>query len=81
MSRRPQLLQSLVNFPVIAPPRETLFYNNAVYAVGTYLSFLTTGVGAADLAPAYGQAMRGPGVPASGDDRDAGGLRPARAGR
>ncbi|HEY5222698.1 MAG TPA: serine hydrolase domain-containing protein [Microbacteriaceae bacterium] len=52
-----QLLQSVVNLPVIDAPGKTFFYNNTVFAVGGYLPFLFAGVAEADLSAAYGEAM------------------------
>ncbi len=52
-----QLLQSIVNLPVIGPPGKEYFYNNTVYAVGGYLPFLAAGVAPADLPAAYANAM------------------------
>jgi CubicO group peptidase (beta-lactamase class C family) len=53
-----QLLQSIVNLPVIGAPDEKYFYNNTVYAVGGYLPFLAAGVAPADLPATYAKAMR-----------------------
>jgi CubicO group peptidase (beta-lactamase class C family) len=53
-----QLLQSVVNLPVIAEPGKQFFYNNTVYAVGGYLPFLAAGVAESDLPAAYGEAMK-----------------------
>jgi len=53
-----QLLQSVVNLPVINQPDKEFFYNNTVYAVGGYLPFLASGVAPQDVRPAYTQAMR-----------------------
>ncbi len=52
-----QLLQSVVNLPVINQPGQEFYYNNTVYAVGGYLPFLASGIAPADLRPAYTQAM------------------------
>jgi CubicO group peptidase (beta-lactamase class C family) len=52
-----QLLQSIVNLPVIAAPNTTYVYNNTVFAVGGYLPFLATKVAPADVAAAYANAM------------------------
>jgi CubicO group peptidase (beta-lactamase class C family) len=53
----PQLLQSVANLPVIAPPGEKFFYNNTVYAVGGYLPALSQGVAGNDLPAAYAHQM------------------------
>jgi CubicO group peptidase (beta-lactamase class C family) len=53
-----ELLQSVVNLPVVANHVDQQFvYNNTVNAVGAYLPLLATGVAPGDLAAAYGQAM------------------------
>jgi CubicO group peptidase (beta-lactamase class C family) len=52
-----QLLQSIVNLPVIAPPGEQFFYNNTVYAVGGYLPALTQRVPVDQLPAAYAKEM------------------------
>ncbi len=52
-----QLLQSIINLPVIGPTGKEYFYNNTVYAVGGYLPFLAAGVAPADLPAAYAGAM------------------------
>lgn len=54
----PQLLQSIVNLPVIAAPGREYFYNNTVFAVGGYLPLLAGGVAPADLPAAYSRAMQ-----------------------
>jgi len=55
----PQLLQAVVNLPVLAAkPDEVYFYNNTVYAVGSYLPFLAAGVAPQDLPAAYATAMK-----------------------
>lgn len=55
----PQLLQSVVNLPVVAPRvNEKWVYNNTVQAVGGYLPFLAAGVPAGDLEAAYATAMQ-----------------------
>jgi CubicO group peptidase (beta-lactamase class C family) len=53
-----QLLQSIVNLPVINRPDAEFFYNNTVYAVGGYLPALTDGVDGDHLAAAYARLMR-----------------------
>jgi len=53
-----QLLQSVVNLPVVAPPGTRWIYNNTVYAAGGYLPLLAAGVRPADVAAAYVDAMR-----------------------
>jgi CubicO group peptidase (beta-lactamase class C family) len=53
-----QLLQSIVNLPVINRPGVEFFYNNTVYAVGGYLPALTDGVDGDHLAAAYARLMR-----------------------
>ncbi|WP_042425722.1 serine hydrolase domain-containing protein [Streptacidiphilus anmyonensis] len=45
----PQLLQSLVNLPVKAPPDTTFLYNNTVYSAGGYLPLLHSGLSGDDL--------------------------------
>jgi CubicO group peptidase (beta-lactamase class C family) len=52
-----QLLQSIVNLPVINRPGQEYFYNNTVYAVGGYLPALEQGVGGDQLAAAYANQM------------------------
>ncbi len=53
-----QLLQSIVNLPVVANHvDQEFFYNNTVNAVGAYLPLLATGVEPGDLPAAYGKAM------------------------
>ena len=52
-----QLLQSVVNLPVISQPGKEFYYNNTLYAVGGYLPLLASGVAPADVRPAYTQAM------------------------
>ncbi len=52
-----QLLQSIVNLPVINRPGKEFFYNNTVYAVGGYLPALNEGVGGDHLAAAYANQM------------------------
>src|SRR5690349_15580630 len=55
----PQLLQAIVNLPVLAAkPDEVYFYNNTVYAFGSYLPFLAAGVAPQDLPAAYATAMK-----------------------
>ena len=55
----PQLLQSVVNLPVLAAtPDEVYFYNNTVYAVGCYLPLLAAGVAPQELPAAYATAMK-----------------------
>jgi CubicO group peptidase (beta-lactamase class C family) len=53
-----QLLQSVVNLPVIGPPGSEWFYNNTVYAVGGYLPLLAQGVPGDQLMAAYATAMQ-----------------------
>ena len=53
-----QLLQSIVNLPVIGRPNKKFFYNNTVYAVGGYLPLLAANVAGADLTAAYANAMQ-----------------------
>jgi CubicO group peptidase (beta-lactamase class C family) len=54
-----QLLQSVVNLPVVAPRvDETWVYNNTVQTVGGYLPLLAAGVAASDLEAAYATAMQ-----------------------
>jgi CubicO group peptidase (beta-lactamase class C family) len=53
-----QLVQGIVNLPVLGPPGTTFFYNNSVNAVGGYLPFLADGVKPSDLLAAYSNAMR-----------------------
>ncbi|MEV4619556.1 serine hydrolase domain-containing protein [Asanoa sp. NPDC049573] len=53
-----QLLRSVVNLPVAAPPDTRWIYNNTVYAAGGYLPLLATGVRPADVAAAYVEAIR-----------------------
>ena len=52
-----QLLQSVVNLPVINEPGAEFYYNNTLYAVGGYLPLLASGIAPADVRPAYTQAM------------------------
>ena len=53
-----ELLQSIVNLPVVASHVDQAFsYNNTVNAVGAYLPLLATGVAPGDLPAAYGKAM------------------------
>ncbi len=52
-----QLLQSIVNLPVINRAGQEFFYNNTVYAVGGYLPALEHGVGGEHLAAAYDNLM------------------------
>ena len=55
----PQLLQSVVNLPVVSPRvDETWVYNNTVQTVGAYLPLLATGVAPGDLEAAYANAMQ-----------------------
>lgn len=54
----PQLLQSIVNLPVIARPGEEFFYNNTVYAVAGYLPAIKDGASGAGLTAAYHELMR-----------------------
>jgi len=51
------LLQSLVNLPVAAPPNTKFFYNNIVYAAGGYLPLLAQHAKLADLQGAYAVDM------------------------
>ena len=53
----PQLLQSVVNLPVIGPPDTIYFYNNTVYSLGGYLPLLRSGVGPDQLTGAYAREM------------------------
>lgn len=54
-----QLLQSVVNLPVIASKvDEKYFYANTVYATGSYLPFLVAGVKPLDLRAAWDDAVR-----------------------
>jgi CubicO group peptidase (beta-lactamase class C family) len=53
-----ELLQSLVNLPVINEPNKEFFYNNTVYAAGGYLPLLVEHVAGNDLEAAYSEAMR-----------------------
>ncbi|MEO7234097.1 MAG: serine hydrolase domain-containing protein [Lapillicoccus sp.] len=53
-----QHLKAVQTFDVIDRPGTTFFYNNTVYAVGSYLPLLATGVAPADLPAAYAEAMR-----------------------
>lgn len=53
----PQLLQSIVNLPVIAPPNTEFFYNNPVYAAGGYLPVLAQKNPPVDLTGAYNRLM------------------------
>ena len=53
-----QLLQSIVNLPVIARPGEEFFYNNTVYAVAGYLPAMRDGPSGAGLTAAYHELMR-----------------------
>jgi CubicO group peptidase (beta-lactamase class C family) len=53
-----ELLQSLVNLPVIAPPGKQFFYNNTVYATGGYLPALTQNTGHEVLQATYAEQMR-----------------------
>jgi CubicO group peptidase (beta-lactamase class C family) len=54
-----QLLQSVVNLPVVAPRvDDTWVYNNTVQTVGGYLPLLAAGVAASDLEAAYATAMQ-----------------------
>ena len=53
-----EMLQALVNMPVIDPPGRAFYYINGVYATGAFLPLLASGVSPADLSAAYGQAMR-----------------------
>jgi beta-lactamase class C len=53
-----ELLQSMVNLPVLANQvDQEFFYNNTVNAVGAYLPLLAAGVAPGDLSAAYGKAM------------------------
>ena len=53
-----QLLQSVVNLPVVdSHVDKTFFYNNTMYALGGYLPLLATGVAPADLGAARSQAI------------------------
>ncbi len=54
----PQLLQSLVNLPVKAPPDTTFIYNNTVYSAGGYLPLLHSGVSDDDLTGRFANEMR-----------------------
>ncbi|MEP6630244.1 MAG: serine hydrolase domain-containing protein [Lapillicoccus sp.] len=55
----PQLLQSVVNLPVVAPRVDQKWvYNNTVQTVGGYLPLLATGVAPGDLEAAYANAMQ-----------------------
>lgn len=54
----PQLLQSIVNLPVIAEPGTEFFYNNTVYAAGGYLPAIRHGVSGEGLTAAYAELMR-----------------------
>ena len=55
----PELLQDLVNLPVIANQVDTtFFYNNTVNVAGGFLPLLATGIAPGDLSAAYGTAMR-----------------------
>lgn len=53
-----QLLQSIVNLPVIGRPNKQFFYNNTVYAVAGYLPLLAANVAGAELTAAYATAMQ-----------------------
>jgi CubicO group peptidase (beta-lactamase class C family) len=53
-----QHLKAVQTFDVIDRPGSTFFYNNTVYAVGSYLPLVATGVAPADLPAAYAEAMR-----------------------
>src|SRR6476619_3051386 len=53
-----QLLQSVVNLPVVdSHVDKTFFYNNTMYALGGYLPLLATGVAPADLGAARSHAI------------------------
>ena len=52
-----QLLQSVVNLPVINQPDKEFFYNNTLYAVAGYLPFLASGTAPEDVRPAYTKSM------------------------
>ena len=52
------ILQSLVNLPVIDPPGRAFYYQNGVYSAGAFLPLLASGVSPADLSAAYADAMR-----------------------
>ncbi len=53
-----QVLQSVVNLSVVAPPGSAFYYNNTLYAVAGYLPFVSAGVAPEDVRPAYTQAMQ-----------------------
>jgi CubicO group peptidase (beta-lactamase class C family) len=53
----PQLLQSVVNLPLIGKPNEKFFYNNTVYAVGGYLPALAQHVAPDQLPATYAREM------------------------
>lgn len=52
-----ELLKSLVSLPVIAKPGKEFFYNNTVYAAGSYLPLLVQHVAAQELEAAYSEVM------------------------
>jgi CubicO group peptidase (beta-lactamase class C family) len=51
-----ELVRSLASYEVIAPPQTTFFYNNAVYASGGYLPFLSAS-DEVNLETAYASAI------------------------
>ncbi len=54
-----QILQSVVNLPVVASRvDETFSYANTIQTMGGYLPLLATGVAPADLAPAWAAAIQ-----------------------
>ncbi len=53
-----EILQSLVNLPVINKPGKQFFYNNTVYAVGSYLPLLVQHVAEQELEAAYSEIMQ-----------------------
>jgi CubicO group peptidase (beta-lactamase class C family) len=52
-----QLLQSVVNLPVVGPRNTIYFYNNTVYSLGGYLPLLRSGAGLNHLTGAYAREM------------------------
>ena len=53
-----QVLESVVNLPVVEPSSNRFYYNNTMYAVAGYLPFVAAGVAPDQVRPAYTQAMQ-----------------------